>query len=105
MQFIESNRVKPHQKPTMPKFNGEFRDYAEWKNEFKDSILPHFDEKKGIRLLNEHSPKDIELKNCLSIKEAWTKLDSKYANPYLITTILIDDYVKFTPHGKTPEKN
>ena len=31
------------------------------------------------------------------------KLDSKYANPFLVTSILIDDFVKFVPKGKTAE--
>ena len=87
----------------MPKFKGEFRDYIDWKNEFKESILPHFDDKKGVRLLNEHSPKETELRNCSTVAEAWILLDSKYANPHLISTILIDDYVKFQPRGKTQE--
>ena len=87
----------------MPKFKGAFKDYPEWKSEFVDSILPNFDEKIQIRLLNEHTPKEVELKNCATVADAWTKLDSKFANPYLITTILIDDYVKFFPAGKTPE--
>ena len=94
---------KIYQKPTMPKFKGEFREYADWKDEFKVEILPNFEVRKQIRLLNEYTPKEIELKNCSTVEEAWQKLDSKYANAHLITTILVEDYVKFVPRGRTPE--
>ena len=79
------------------------RDYPSWKDEFEVDILPSFEEKQKIRMLNEYTPKEIQLKNCATVEEAWLKLDSKYANPFLVTSILIDDFVKFSPKGKTPE--
>ena len=56
-----------------------------------------------MRLLNEHSPKETELRNCSTVAEAWILLDSKYANPHLISKILIDGYDKFQPRGRTQE--
>lgn len=50
-----------------------------------EDILPNFDKRKQLRLLNEHTPKEVELKNCSTVEEAWLKLDSKYANPYMIS--------------------
>ena len=94
---------KSYQKRTIPRFKGEFREYPSWKDEFVEEILPSFDQKQQIRLLNEYTPKEIQLKNCSTIEEAWLKLDSKYANPFLVTSILIDDFVKFVPKGKTAE--
>ena len=81
----------------MPKFSGEFRVYPKWKDEFLESILPHFDDKKKIRLLDEHSPVECDLRNCETVEDAWIKLDNKYANPHLIASILLEDYVKFVP--------
>ena len=77
---------KTYTKPEMPKFTGKFRDYPKWKEEFKECILPHFDPKKQVRLLDDHSPKECDLRNCSTVEEAWQKLDDKYANPHLISS-------------------
>ena len=42
----QMNAYKTYQRPHMPKFNGEFRFYPKWKEEFEEQILPCFDEKK-----------------------------------------------------------
>ena len=94
---------KNYTKPQMPKFGGQFRDYPKWKEEFVECILPHFEPRKQIRLLDDHTPKDCDLRTCTTVVEAWTRLDDKYANPHLISTILIDDYIKFVPRGKNDE--
>ena len=69
----------------------------------KELVLPNLQPVHQVRILDKHSPPEIDLQNCDSAKEAWKELDAKYGNAANITTVLTDDFFKMVLKSRTEE--
>ena len=98
-----SNPYKNYQKPPVPKFTGAMREYPQWKDEFQKEVLPGLEVPTQIRALHQNTPEEMDLLNCRTVDDAWERLDAKYGNKEVIGALLIDDFVKYTLKGRTPE--
>ena len=86
---------------TIPTFSGKYRDYPEWKMEFEEGVFLQFDPSLHVRLLQHHTPKEMDLRNCKTVEEAWAELDGKYGNPVNVTSAILREFMDYKPRGMT----
>ena len=95
-----SSAYKFYQKHTMPKFDGAVKNYPKWKREFVQSILPGIEDCRRVRLLDEHTPDNMDLQNCEKVEDAWDLLDAKYGNKTVISAALLEEFFKLFSERK-----
>ena len=86
------------EKPKMPKFTGDVRDYAIFRADFKHAIESKYSKRDAITFLRTClQDKPLELIKGISsdYKAAWDYLDSIYGDPRFVSDTITQDIVKF----------
>ena len=110
--FTESRNVTPlsasqpqncgfkMEKPKMPKFTGDVREYAIFRSDFKHAIESRYGKRDAITFLRAclHD-KPLELIKGIGTDydACWDYLDSIYGDPRFVSDIITQDIVKFRP--------
>ena len=72
---------KIYQRRKMPTFDGtDLLAFPAWLNEWK-SIAKYYSEADVIQLLDEHTPKSLNLRNNDTVQQCWEDLCNRYMNP------------------------
>lgn len=88
------------EKPKMPKFNGDVREYAIFKSDFKHIIGTRFNNRDAITLLRSAltgKPLDLIKGIGSDYNSAWDYLDSIYGDPRFVADTVTQDIAKFKP--------
>ena len=89
----------------LPKFSGEYIDYPEFRQEFKESVEPHRAASWCLKKLNSLTPATDDLSRFSSLEEAWEELDSKYSNPLAVADSVMGKFlVSIQVTGNDDEK-
>ena len=78
---------------------GKVRMRPQFKKELQQCVTPGKTEKWQLMYLKKRTPDIIDLSNCVSVAEAWKRLDNKYANPIAVSTKVVDQLYKFRVTG------
>ena len=89
-----------YQKRNYPKFTGEIRTFPKWYAEWYDTVQHKYSDAVVISLLHENTPASINLLNCETKEEAFKELKDRYANPNVVCTTLINEFLAFKPSAK-----
>ena len=84
----------------MPRFNGDVRDYAIFKSDFKHIIGTKYNNRDAITLLRTAlSGKPLEMMKGIGLdySAAWDYLDSVYGDPRFVADTVTQDIMKFKP--------
>ena len=88
------------EKPKMPKFSGDVREYAIFKADFKHAIESKYSTRDAITFLRTRlQGKPLELIKGIGTDytAAWEYLDSIYGDPRVVSDTIMQDVVKFKP--------
>ena len=88
------------EKPKMPRFNGDVRDYAIFKSDFKHIIGTKYNNRDAITLLRSAlTGKPLEMIKGIGLdySAAWDYLDSVYGDLRFVADTVIQDIMKFKP--------
>ena len=84
-------------KQRIPKFKGEYHLYPGFRREWKEAVIPDCDNPSwAIRVLNDSTPKSIDLSHLTSLDDAWEALDKKFANPMVVSDTVMREYFAVT---------
>ena len=90
------------EKPKMPKFSGDVREYAIFRSDFKHTIEARYSKRDAITILRAClQGKPLELIKGIrsDYDAAWEYLDSIYGDPRYVSDTITQDIVKFRPIG------
>ena len=88
------------EKPKMPKFSGDVREYAIFSSDFKHAIEARYSKRDAITILRAClQGKPLELIKGIGsdYDAAWEYLDSIYGDPRYVSDTITQDIVKFRP--------
>ena len=88
------------EKPKMPRFHGDVRDYAIFKSDFKHIIGTKYNNRDAITLLRSAlTGKPLEMIKGIGLdySAAWDYLDSVYGDPRFVADTVTQDIMKFKP--------
>ena len=88
------------EKPKMPKFTGDVRDYAIFRSDFKHAIESRYTKRDAITFLRtclQGKPLDLIKGIGTDYDAAWEYLDSIYGDPRVVSDTVTQDIVKFKP--------
>ena len=93
------------EKPKMPKFTGDVREYAIFRADFKHAIESRYSKRDSITFLRaclQKQPLDLIKGIGSDYNAAWDYLDSIYGDPRFVSDTVTQDIVKFRPlqHGE-----
>ena len=77
----------------VPTFNGDVKDYPWWSDEMRTCVLKDQPDTWCLRTLQKYTPKEDDLTIHETLKDAWSFLDKKYANPVSVSSRLISTFV------------
>ncbi|XP_063960332.1 uncharacterized protein LOC129280086 [Lytechinus pictus] len=86
------------EKPKMPTFNGNVRDYCIFKADFQHALGEVFDERDALMILRsclQGKPLQMIQGIGRDFKAAWEQLDMVYGDPRLVADAIIHDITKF----------
>ena len=86
------------EKPKLPKFSGDVREYVIFKADFKDAIEAKYSNRYAITFLRsclQGNPLDLIKGIGTDFKAAWKYLDSIYGDPRFVSDTITQDIVKF----------
>ena len=86
------------EKPKMPTFNGNVRDYCIFKADFQHALGEVFDERDALMILRsclQGKPLQMIQGIGRDFKAAWEQLDLVYGDPRLVADAIIHDITKF----------
>ena len=81
------------EKIRLPRFEGEIREYSQFKKDFQKQVLPTLDVDNATYVLRSYlgkEPSDIVKSVDDDLDEMWRRLDSKYGDPAKIADVIID---------------
>ena len=84
-------------KRAFPKFDGSPRNFPRWYKEWKEVISQLFDDNLLVTMLDEATPGYVDLKHCETAEEAFLILTNRFANPVMVSSKLMDDFVAWSP--------
>lgn len=88
------------EKPKMPRFAGDVRDYAIFRSDFKHAVDGRYSKRDGISLLRtslQGRPLDLIKGIGTDYDAAWSYLDSLYGDPRFVADTITQDITKFRP--------
>ena len=88
------------EKPKMPKFYGDVREYAIFRSDFKHAIEARYSKRDAITILRtclQGKPLDLIKGTGSDYDAAWEYLDSIYGDPRFVSDTVTQDIVKFRP--------
>ena len=88
------------EKPKIPRFAGDVRDYAIFRSDFKHAVDSRYSKRDAISLLRtslQGRPLDLIKGIGTDYDAAWRYLDSVYCDPRFVADIIIQDITKFRP--------
>ena len=88
------------EKPKMPRFAGDVRDYAIFRSDFKHAVDGRYSKRDGISLLRtslQGRPLDLIKGIGTDYDAAWSYLDSVYGDPRFVADTITQDITKFRP--------
>ena len=88
------------EKPKMPRFAGDVRDYAIFRSDFKHAVDSRYSKRDAISLLRtslQGRPLDLIKGICTDYDAAWSYLDSVYGDPRYVADTITQDITKFRP--------
>ena len=88
------------EKPKMPKFSGDVREYAIFRADFKHAIETRYSKRDCLTYLRTClQGRPLELIKGIGTDDnaAWEYLDSIYADPRVVSDTITQDIVKFRP--------
>ena len=88
------------EKPKMPKFSGDVREYAIFRSDFKHAIEARYTKRDAITFLRtclQGKPLDLIKGIGSDYDAAWEYLDSIYGDPRFVSDTITQDIVKFRP--------
>ena len=88
------------EKPKMPKFSGDVREYAIFRSDFKHAIDARYSKRDAITFLRtclQGKPLDLIKGIGSDYDAAWEYLDSIYGDPRFVSDTITQDIVKFRP--------
>ncbi|XP_068711858.1 uncharacterized protein [Montipora foliosa] len=88
------------EKPKMPKFSGDVREYAIFRSDFKHAIEARYTKRDAITFLRtclQEKPLDLIKGIGSDYDAAWEYLDSTYGDPRFVSDTITQDIVKFRP--------
>ena len=88
------------EKPKMPKFSGDVREYAIFRSDFKHAIEARYSKRDAITFLRtclQGKPLDLIKGIGSDYDAAWEYLDSIYGDPRFVSDTITQDIVKFRP--------
>ena len=99
---LSAKSAKPfslkHEKPKLPKFDGDVRQYLIFKSDFQHAIEAHCSERDTLTILrsclNAQPAKLIEGISS-DLKTAWKYLDQNYGNPRVVSDTVTSDLERF----------
>ena len=88
------------EKPKLPKFSGDVREYAIFKADFKHAIEPRYSKRDAVTLLRtclngNLKPLELIKGNGTDYDAAWEYLDSIYGDPRVVSDTVMQDIVEF----------
>merc|ERR1719318_2380032 len=89
-----------YQREPLPELRGGIFEYIEFKKEWKGCVAPGRGEIWQLVQLQKRTPVECNLSTLDTLKDAWAKLDSKYANPKAVNMQLIDEFIGAKLTGK-----
>ena len=87
-------------KPKMPRFAGDVRDYAIFRSDFKHAVDSRYSKRDTISLLRtslQGRPLDLIKGIGTDYEAEWSYLDSVYADPRFVADTITQDITKFRP--------
>ena len=87
-----------HQKPKLPVFSGDVREYAIFKSDFKHAIEPRYTKRDAVTLLRtclKEKPLELIKGIGTDYDAAWEYLDSIYGDPRYVSDTVTQEIVKF----------
>ena len=88
------------EKPNMPRFAGDVRDYAILRSDFKHAVDNRYSKRDAISLLRtslQGRPLDLIKDIGADYDAAWSYLDSVYGDPRFVADTVTQDITKFRP--------
>ena len=88
------------EKPKMPRFAGDVRDYAIFRSDFKHAVDSRYSKRDAISLLRtslQGRPLDLIKGIGADYDAAWSYLDSVYGDPRFVADTVTQDITKFRP--------
>ena len=88
------------EKPKMPRFAGDVRDYAIFRSNFKDAVDTRFSKRDAFSLLRtslQGRPLELIKGIGTDYDAAWSYLDSVYGDPRFVADTITQDITKFRP--------
>ncbi|XP_070548333.1 uncharacterized protein [Ptychodera flava] len=88
------------EKPKLPKFSGDVREYFTFKADFKHMVNTRYSKRDAVALLRtclQGKPLDLIKGLGTDYDAAWAYLDSIYGDPRFVADIIMQDIVKFKP--------
>lgn len=88
------------EKPKMPRFAGDVRDYAIFRSDFKHAVDSRYSKRDAISLLRtslQGRPLDLIKGIGTDYDAAWSYLDSVYGDPRFVADTITQDITKFRP--------
>ena len=88
------------EKPKMPRFAGDVRDYAIFRSDFKHAVDSRYSKRDAISLLRtslQGRPLDLIKGIGTDYHAAWSYLDSVYGDPRFVADTITQDITKFRP--------
>ena len=86
------------EKPKLPKFSGDVREYAIFKADFKHAIESRYSKRNAVTFLRTClNGRPLELIKGIGTNydAAWEYLDSIYGDPRVVSDVVMQDIVKF----------
>ena len=87
------NCYKEYKKEELPTYKGDIRGFPPFKREWTRLVAPGRSEDWQLQAVQKRTPEEIDLTNCLTVQEAWQKLDDKYACPVTVSSVLVDSFI------------
>ena len=87
-----------HEKPKLPKFDGDVRQYFIFKSDFQHAVESHYSERDTLTILRSclsAQPAKLALGISSDLKTAWKCLDQNYGNLRVVSDTVISDLEKF----------
>ena len=88
---------KPYKSEDNPRFDGDFTEYAAWKAEWVEWVIPGNSEVWVLRNMDRLTPDEDDLRIYSTVIEAWAHLDQKYANSLVVSNEVIDAFISTKP--------
>lgn len=90
-----------YKKDDLPELKGKPRNYPPFKREWQQLVAPGKSAEWQLTQLQKRTPDEIDLSNCKTVKDAWSRLDDKYASPTLVSHEIITEFQAWKPASRS----